>query len=189
MKTIKSVLAVLPMLAVWLIISLFGWGLVFTRITDTSPRNKIVLCVDAPVREADALAAALEDALAGGVRMVKVYPFSYAMFDSSTLTDADLFIVPVSHVDTYREWFAPLPDGMRNEAGVLTVDGAPLGLPAFDPETGRGIAQAYVDYRTPEGKEETFYLLFGAKSLHVTGHAGSVDHLAEAAAAWLLEGR
>ena len=66
-------------------------GFVFNRITDTAPENKIVLFADCEVQNAPDLAEKLEKELDGAVRMVKIHPFTYAMFDSSRLKQADLY--------------------------------------------------------------------------------------------------
>ena len=186
MKTFKKILSLLPLLVLWAMMSVFLWGFVFDKLTDTAPEHKITLCVDAEVPRTTDLAVALEEGLNGAVRMVKVRPFSYAMFDSGTLTGADLFIVPASHLETYRDWFAPLPEAFAEEKGALLLDSVPYGLLAYDPETGVGLADAYIDYLTPGQEPEAFYLLFGKESLHVRGHENAVDDAAVTAARLLL---
>ncbi len=110
MKTFRKIISLVPLLILWLMLSIFLWGFVFNLITDAPRSEKLTLCVDAETPEAVELAVQLEEKLAGKVRMVKVRPFDYAMFDSGTLTGADLFIVPASHVEIYQEWFCPLPE-------------------------------------------------------------------------------
>ena len=138
-------------------------GFVFTRITDTDPENKLVICADCEVRNAPELAEKLEKALNSAVRMVKVHPFSYTMFNSDGLRQADLFLVPDSHREEYRDWF--------------TDEG---GLPAFDPASGSAAAKEYFLY-TPEGSAPEPYRLYtGGSSVHLE------DGLARKAAEILL---
>ena len=159
MKTIKRLLALVPAFAVWLIACVLLWGFVFTRITDAPAEQKIVICVDAPVENATGLAVELENRLGGRIRMVQVRPFTYAMFDGDALRKADLFIVPASHVETYREWF--------------TKD--PPGIPAYDAQTGQGIAVRHIQYALPDAENENYYLFLGAASCH----NGEKDTLAQ----------
>ena len=95
--------------------------------------------------------------------MVKVHPFSYTMFNSDGLRQADLFLVPDSHREEYRDWF--------------TDEG---GLPAFDPASGSAAAKEYFLY-TPEGSAPEPYRLYtGGSSVHLE------DGLARKAAEILL---
>ena len=187
MRKIRRFTALIPAMILWLMFSVLLWGFVFTRITDTAREYKITLFVDAQVPGATEMAEILEARIGGNIRMVKVCPFMYAMLDGTELTQADLFIVPLSHVETYKEWFDPLPEEMRGMSEELTADGEIRGLRVFSAETGRGAAGAYIDY-VPSGEEkEDFYLLFGSQSLHVPGHEGAVDDAALTAARYFLE--
>ena len=186
MRTCKKLLSLLPALLLWLMLCVFLWGFVFNRLTDTGRAQKLTLCVDTEVPGATELAVWLEEALAGAVRMVKVRPFSYAMFDSATLTQADLFLVPAADAETYRDWFRPLPQELWGAAEELRIDGEPWGLLAHDPARGPGASAAYIDYAKAEGGDAPFYLLFGRQSLHVAGNEGAVDNLAVTAARLLL---
>ena len=112
--------------------------------------------------------------------MVKARAFTYAMFDESELAGADLFIVPLSHVETYQDWFMPLPAEMRGYADCLHIAGEPCGIPL------NGAAGAYFRYDVPGGEEEPYYLFFGKASLHVAGQENAVDNEAAAAAQRLL---
>ena len=186
MKTIRRLLSTVPLLLLWLMLSIFLWGFVFSLITDTGRENKLTLCVDAQVPGAVELAVRLEEGIEGSVRMVKVRPFSYAMFDERTLTEADLYLVPASRVETYGDWFRPLPDGTAEGKEILSRDGTPYGIKAYDAETKRGPAQGWIEYEAPGQEAEDFYLLFGEKSLHVPGNENAADGVALTAAALLL---
>lgn len=180
MNKIRRALALVPPLILWLIFSVFLWGFVFLQLTDAPREHKIVLCVDARVEDGTSLAVRLEEGKGPGIRMVQARPFTYAMFNQQELTDADLFIVPLSHVETYRDWFIPLPEDMRELEGCLEIDGEPWGAPV------NGAAGEYILYGAPGEEEEPYYLFFGKASLHVSGRDGAVDNEAVAAAQRLL---
>ena len=74
----------------WTVLAAMFVGFVFNQITDTAPEYKIVIYADCEVQNAPEL--------------VKIHPFSYALFDSVRLKQADLYLVPDSHLDEYREW-------------------------------------------------------------------------------------
>ena len=187
MKTLKRILSFVPPFVLWAMLCVLVWGFVFTRVTDTDPKNKIVLCVDAEVPGDTALASVLEEELAGRVRMAQVRPFTYAMFDGETLTRADLFIVRASNAETYREWFAPLPAAFQEEEALLLLDGRPAGIRAYDAAEGRGITTEYIRYLVPGAAQEDYYLFFGAESLHNAELPAAVDDLAAEAARLLLK--
>ena len=186
MKTIRKALSLIPLLLLWLMFSVFLWGFVFNIITDAPPEQKITLCVDAEVPGAVELAARLEDELGDGVRMVKVRPFSYAMFDSRTLTGSDLFIVPLSHVESYLDWFTEAPLEFRSEGGLLESGGVPYGVLAYDAGSGKGIADDCIRYALPGQETENYYLCFGKESLHLSENENAADGAAADAARLLL---
>ena len=134
-------------------------GFVFNQITDTAPANKIVIYADCEVQNAPETAEKLEKALNGTVRMVKIHPFSYALFDSVRLRQADLYLVPDSHLAEYREWFT-----------------AEDGIPFFDSGNGKAAAKDCFLY----APAETYRLYTGAESVHLD------DGLARRAAELLL---
>ena len=187
MKTIWKAIKLIPLLILWLLLSIFLWGFVFNLITDAPPAQKITLCVDAETPGATQLAVLLEEKLAGSVRMVKVRPFSYAMFDSGTLTGADLFIVPASNVETYMDWFAPAPKDLLSENGMLAIDGIPYGIPAYDAAAGTGIAADCIQYVAQDQEAEDYYLFFGKQSVHLSVNENAVDNAAAATAQYLLD--
>ncbi len=172
--------ALLPMLVLWLFIVVMFGGFIFTRITDTSPEKKIVLYADCRVTDAAALAERLEAELPAPIRKVKVHPFTYAMFGSSSIASADLYIVPASRVPDYLDWFRSPPEGTE---GAVPVPGAEdlSGIPVFIPG-GIAAAAEYFAY----DPAETWFLLFGSASPHVSGNEGAADGLAAEAARLLL---
>lgn len=138
-------------------------GFVFTQITDTSPENKLVLYADCDVQKAPELAEKLETMLDGKVRMVKIHPFSYALFDSVRLKQADLFLVPDSHREEYREWFS--------DDGSLVM---------FNPASGISAAGEYFLYAPDGSMAEPYRLYTGSSSVHLE------DGLARRAAELLI---
>lgn len=128
----------------WAMLALVFTGFVFNQITDAAPADKIVIYADCEVNDAPPLAEKLENALGGAVRLVKIHPFSYAMFGSDRLKQADLYIVPDSHKEEYQEWFLP-------EAGVTV----------YDPSSGAAVAPDVFCY-----SDEPYRLYPGSASVH-----------------------
>ena len=147
MKKSKKLLDLVPLMLLWLVLCAFFWGKVFMSLTDTAPENKITVFIDARVPEATALAVEMEKKMAAPIKMVKVYPFTYAMMGSEALGAADLYIVPEAHVQEYAEWFASTPEK------VLIHDGQV------------GAADQYISYEDLPG--EAYYLFCGKNSVHI----------------------
>ena len=153
---------VVPPLILWLFFVLIFGSFVFYRITDTVPARKISIYMDGVTAGEDQLAARMEKRMEGPVRMVKIHPFSYMMFGGDELKAADLFIVPDSGAEAYRDWFA--------EGG---------GWLMYDPESGTAVAGDTFLY-TADGKDEPYRMYIGAESPHLE------DGLARRAAELLL---
>lgn len=186
MKTIWKAMKLIPLLILWLMLSIFLWGFVFNLITDAPPEQKITLCVDTETPGATRLALLLEEKLDGKVRMVKVRPFEYAMLDSGTLTKADLFIVPASHADNYQDWFSPLPDGLRDQDLLLEIGGETYGIRAYNAAADMGIAKDCIQYIGPNGEKDDYYLFFGKNSVHIMENENAADNTAVEAALCLF---
>lgn len=192
MKKLKRFFDLVPALILWLMLSVFLWGWIFTFLTDTKPENKLSLFVDATVTDGTGLAVKLEETLLDDtIRMVKVHPFTYAMLDSEPLRQADVYLVRASHVEEYREWFAPLPerfaDAMRvGEDSLFVLDDTVYGIRIWNGQEGTGIAQSYIDYHDPTLPDEDYYLIFGRESLHLTGNENGLDDQAVLLAETLL---
>lgn len=168
MEKLKRFWNLVPALILWLMLSIFLWGWIFTFLTDTAPENKLTLFVDAAVPEATGLAVKLEEiALDDTIRMVKVRPFSYAMLDGEPLRRADLYIVREGNLEEYGDWFAPLPEDFSDIGQIWEKDGVPMGVKVYDHETGLGAAAAYITYENPQYPDEDYYLLFGKASAHL----------------------
>lgn len=181
MKPAKRLWNLIPAMILWGMLSVFLWGWIFTFLTDTQPENKLTLFVDAAVTDGTGLAVQLEETLLDDtISMVKVHPFTYAMLDSEPLRQSDVYLVRASHVEEYREWFAPWSVGFSAKDGndddaLLLLDGAPYGIRVYDAATGTGIAQAFIDYHDPALPDEDYYLMLGKASLHLTANEGGLD--------------
>jgi len=150
-----------PGAVIWTLVAVVVTGFVFTRITDTDPAHKITIYADCQIRNAAELAEKLEKGMGGAVKMVKVHPFSFAMFGSEQLKSADLYIVPDSRKNDYSEWL-----------------GEDTGKVMADPDSGISVAGDYFQYN--EKEPSVFRLYNGLKSVHVE------DGLAEKAAELLM---
>lgn len=162
MKKLKPFFDLFPAMLLWLMLSIFLWGFVFSALTDIPAGEKVSLFVGAPLTQEASLAAALEQGIAAPVRAVQVRAFAYAMMSSDEIEQADLYIVAAGDVETYREWFTPLPQELQAQ-GDLLLDGQPYGIRVYDAATQTGAALDNICY----GNED-YYLLFGARSLHLT---------------------
>lgn len=175
-RWIRRLAALLPWFILWAFCFVLFGGFVMNQITDAPAAQKLTIYVDGEVRDAVHLAEKLEESLKGSIRMVKVHPFSYALFGTDALKSADLYLVPASDAETYADWFAPLPDRWQNHPDAWRRDGTAYGLPLQNGDGHRPLS-AYL----PES-QETWYLFFGARSPHLAENPGAVDNLAVTAA-------
>ena len=125
-------------------------GFVFTRITDTDPAHKITIYADCRVERAAELAEKLEKELDGAVKMVKVHPFTFALFGTEQLKGADLYIVPDTRKAEYAEW-------LGEEDGRVMAD----------PAAGLSVAGDYFRYNETEPEPSVYRLYSGGKSVHM----------------------
>ena len=150
MNILKNIFSQLHAFLLWLLFSVIFWGWIFTLVTDVPPAEKVTVYCHVPGRQATALAAALEEHMPEGLRMIKVHSFDYVMFDVESIGLGDIFILPASEIELFAEGLAPVGE----EPGVKVYDAA----------TGAGIAAAYIRY---EEANEDFYLFLGAQSVHL----------------------
>ena len=169
--------ALFPLLILFGVLAAIFWSWIFTFLTDTAPENKITLYADVPAVAERALAVELEKALPEGLKMVQVHPFSYAMFGGDALRAADLYIIRASDLSEHPEWFAPLPEDLRDRADLFTPDGVPVGIRVHDPETGKTAAGAFLTTGKPGVPDEPLWLCFGAKSVHLPDDPEKVSSL------------
>lgn len=176
MRIVKNIFSQLHLYLLWLLAAALLWGLVFTRITDAPIEQKVTVFIDAPCEDLT-LRERLEQHRPEGIRMIFVHPFTYAMFDESTLLNADIYIVPASRVAEYQDSFAPAPAAL----GTVAENG---GITVY--HDGHGIAQSLIGYGA-EGTEEDYYLFIGVHSRHALSVNGVGDDAALQVAADLLE--
>ncbi len=185
MKKMKRFFDIVPAMLLWLMLSIFLWSFVFNLLTDVPAAEKVVVFIDAPLTNETQLAVALEEAAGDTIRMVQVRSFAYAMMSSEEIEHADVYIIGESAWETYRDWFAPLPEDLQTGT-LLHLDGQPWGVKIYDAASGKGIAPEIIGYAAPGKVVEDHYLLIGKNSLHVQSHEGAVDHEAVACALALL---
>ena len=160
----------------------FFWAWVFTLLTDTSAGKKVVLFAEVSACRDTALSEKLEAALPDGVRMVQAHPFSYAMFSDAELNTADLYVIPLSSFEKYRDNFLPLPAQFteaRPDRVFLEEDGRAWGILARAAGTP-GPASAYLTYAPAGAPDEDFYLFFGSATLHALSIGSDADDAAAA---------
>ena len=173
----------IPLLIIWLMASGLIWGFVFTRITDTDTAHKLTVYIDAEVPGSAELAENLDDKKQGSIRMIQVRPFNYAMLDSSSLMNADLYIVPESDMEAYRDWFAPLPEALQMKGPAWEAGGIPCGVLIHIPShTDSNALSAYIRF-----EPQRYYLCFGKNSLHFSANENASDNEAERMALILLD--
>lgn len=184
MRILKNIASQLHIYLLWLFAAALLWGWIFTFVTDTKPERKVTVFVEAPACRDRALAVELEKTMPEGLRMIKVHPFTYAMFDESTLTGADLYIVSASQAAEYRDSFvsaAYLPLA----AGRIVSEWG--GIRIYDAADCTGGADDYITYAAPETAGEDYYLFFGRNSLHAAALNGTGDDAALEVAQTLLD--
>ena len=173
MRVLRAVFSRLHIYVLWLIVSTVFWGWIFLWLTDTAPSGKVTVYIDAPCDDR-ALELALEETLPAGIRMIKVHPFSYAMFDDGDLERADLYLVPESRASNYISSYLPLPDALADSGvPVWRHGGQAYGLAA---------GGALMEHIRPEDPDEAVFLFFGARSPHAASLTGAGDDAALAVA-------
>ena len=146
---LRKAAALLPLLGIWALVSVFLCSFVFYQIRDTDPAHKITIYMDGKTANEDALAARMEKELGGAVRMVQIHPFSYFMIGSD-IYGGDLFILPDSGLDQFGEW-------VFREGENWTV---------HDPAAGVSVAGDTFLYEEGE-EEEAWRLYIGVSSPHL----------------------
>lgn len=144
MSKVKNAFSHLYLYVLWGVLSAVIWIFVFGFVTDTSIYKKVTLFVDAQVEDT-ALAVELERDMPDGIEMIKVHPFSYAMFDDSNITTADMFIIPESEIDVYASAFADIE-----------------GIKVWDAKSHTGAAAQFIDY-----PDEDCWLFFNIDGVHL----------------------
>ncbi len=154
MRVLKNILSQLHSFALWALASVLLWGWIFGLATDTTPDKKIMIFCHVPELQDVELTMALEEDLPEGIKMVQVHPFDYVMFDTVSITRADILIIPAIDVSE-----------MGDEILPLEGDG---GVQVYDPDTGEGVLLDYITYG-----DEKYYLFLGAASAHLEDGAAA----------------
>ena len=175
-KFFKNLSSVLIAVAAWCVVSSIFWGWVINLVTDTVPAKKVVIFIEAEKVDDLSLSEALYPDLPDGIKMAKVYPFSYAMFDAQNLLTADVFIIKASKIEEYSASLAESADLPAGEFGYSDDSSLPRGVKVYDAASGKGYLTDYVEYG-----DEDCYLFIGASSPHLE------DGAAEYAAKLLLD--
>ncbi len=184
MRTLKNIFSRLHEYILWALISAVFWSWIFTMVTDAAPEKKVSVFADTYAVQDAALAAELQKSAPEGIRMVKVHPFSYAAFDSSTLTSGDVFLVRVSDLEAFREDLQPLPAGLPLLRGrtAASADGEILGI-LIRRAGESGAASEYLAYDAPGEESGDWALCFGRRS----GHLGEINDSPDDAALVIAE--
>ena len=148
MRVLKNIFSQLHTFVLWLLASALFWGWIFTFVTDTVPAKKVTVYCRVPAVEDTAMAAALEEDMPEGLRMVQVHTFDYVMFGTDAFDRGDIFIVPASEDADFVKDLLPL----EGEGGAKVYDAA----------TGEGAATEYIRYG-----DEDYYMYLGSGSVHL----------------------
>lgn len=173
MRILKSIWKRWHVYVSWALFSVIMWGWIITLVTDTTPRKKLSVFIDSYACEDKALSMKLEEDKPEGIRMIKVHPFSYALFGETGFTGADIYVIRASQIEVYITDFLSIEAFAKEhpEYGYYHGDdGKPYGIKVYDTSSGDGAAQAYITYKTPANSlspAEDYYLFFGKASCHV----------------------
>lgn len=148
MRILKNIVSHLYIFLLWAVLSAMLWAWIFTLVTDTSSDKKITVYCHVPEIQDTALAVELEKDMPEGLKMIKVHPFSYVMFNVESISSGDIFIIPVSEIEQFAEDLAPV--------------GGENGVKVYDSRAGTGVAMEYINYG-----QEDYYLFLGAGSSHL----------------------
>lgn len=179
MRVVRNLWSQLHRFVLWAILSTVLWAWIFTLVTDTTPARKVTLYVWTEECREQELTEALEETKPDGIRMIKVHPFPYALFDSQDMLNADLFVVPGSQLQDFTEAFAPIDPAALDTGDweLFRIDGQAYGVKIYDAASDRGAAMRYLGY----WPGEDHYLFFNLSSLHLGGEGdGAALRVAEA---------
>ena len=146
MKFERNVFSQLHTFVLWALFSALFWSWIFTMTTDVPAAEKVTLYCYVPEISDTELAVRLEETKPEGIKKIKVHSFEYVMFDVEFIESGDLFIIPESMIEEYRE---------------LLID-PDSGVKIYDAASGSGSACGYIGY----GGEDC-YLFLGAHSVHI----------------------
>lgn len=168
MKVLKNIFSQLHIYIAWIILSSLLWSWIFMLATDTSAAKKITVFAEVDNMRETELTLLLEENKPDKIKMIKVHKFSYAMFDSYTLMNADIYIVGKKNAEQYIDSFVPLEE--KEGVEYYYHNGVPYGIKIFDKVTKKGSATKYISYG-----DDDYYLFFGINSVHLGEINGSAD--------------
>jgi len=176
MQVLKNIWSQLHRFVFWALLSTILWAWIFTIITDTVPEKKVTLYVQTEDCRSEELTLKLEEDKPEGIRMIKVHPFSYAVFGDRELLEADLYAVRESDAEAMLPGFAPLNGEVLDTGGreLFVRDGVCYGVKLTGPGE-IGAAASYLGYE----QGESYYLFFNAESLHLGSGDGAALRVAE----------
>ena len=177
MQFLKNVWSQLHRFMLWALLSTVFWAWIFTLVTDTVPEKKVTVYVLTEECRSTELALQLEETKPEGIKMIKVHPFSYAMFDDGELLSADLYVVSAPEVEEYRSSFAVIESETWDwgDRELYRLDGQVCGVKIYDAATGEGAAKSYLGY----APDTDYYLFFNVASLHLGDGDGAALRVAE----------
>lgn len=181
MRVLRRILSRFYVYILWFFFAFLVVGLLFSRLGDTDAAHKVTLYAQVPDMRDTALSAELERSMPEGIRMIKVHPFSYAMFDTEDLLGADLYILPESCVEDYADSLRSISGAPFDAAGGYIRNGELWGVRVWDAAEQRGIAADWIDY-----PDEDCWLFFNAASPHIRSLSGEGDDAALSVARTLL---
>ena len=182
MRVLRRIFSRFYLYVLWFFFAFLFCGLVFSRLGDTDASHKVTLYADVPAMRDTELAAELEENRPEGIRMVKVHPFSYAMFDTDDLLGADLYILPTSRVEEYADSLRSIEGAAFDAEGGYLRGGELWGVRVWYAAERKGIAADFIDY-----PDEDCWLFFNKDSQHIRLLNGTGDDAALAVARTLLE--
>ena len=186
LRVLKKILSNIHRYILWALLSIVIWSFVFTRITDTAPEKKVTVFAHTPELAAEELSIELEKALPEGIKMIKVHSFGYSAFGSADIEGADIFIMPEREVEKNLEQLLPVPVGLLEgvSGAVYESGGQVYGFLIYDGASKEGRAKGFIGYEPIEmvydenGEPhdvffdgDSYYLCFGAGSVHMGGNA------------------
>lgn len=175
MKLFKKIFSNILLYLLWGILATFFWIWIFNLMSNTTIQKKVVLFADVPKIEIEVLEVELGTATSDKIKMVKVHPFSYSVFDDTEIKSSDLYIVKGADFESYYESFAPLNEEytLAINAEKFEKDGVVYGFKVYDKETKEGYLTEYITYET----DYDYYLFFNIESIHTEGlYEKSIDN-------------
>ncbi len=178
MRFLKNIVSQTHRWILWALLSAVFWAWIFTLLTDTVPAKKVTVFVQTEDCQAEALALRLEEELPEGIKMVKVHPFSYILFDNGELQVADLYVVRGSEMESLLADFAPLDgvDWAGADREPYVYEGRSYGVKIWDAAAQTGAAKDYLGFEPGED----YYLCMNADSPHLGDGDGAALQIAEA---------